>query len=490
MRRHIIILIGLSLLLRGWLFTSYPFGVGDDNQAAQQYLIEEILSGNLQIGNVRYQTGYPLVIAPVAALAAQVDALDDRILLLVQVAVSALIPFLIYDIVRRWRSEREAFIVALFVLFDPLGLQMPHFMLPEWWVAFGIVFGLWCITRARTSPRPMIWFIAAGVVMGLGGIARLNILPLVALIGVLVLIQRQQPLRWRIQGFAAIGVFSAAILGLYMVLIHYPSTGTWQPSCISGVSLYESLGDKNLTISAANGSASAAFLDVTARLVPREIIFTQDTYPLWRQIEPWGTPDELAVFEAGTATQGYPLNVYSLSYYLGPCEADRLTRAMFWETVRAQPLTYAAGTLVSTLKVLMQIPQFEPSILLLPSIDQVEPVGTPRFAGFQRVEGGYYTGQWVWLPGIQWFSALAATWNLIKLLTPIALIWALLSKNWWYFTCALVLLANAFLLSAVDVPEARIYAAMYPLWMVIIGGLFSRLLHRFIERQQQRVPTH
>ena len=68
-RRHLLILLLLTVLVRGWLFVSYPLGGTDDNQAAQVYLIDQLLHGNLLIGNLRYQTGYPLVIASVVAVA-------------------------------------------------------------------------------------------------------------------------------------------------------------------------------------------------------------------------------------------------------------------------------------------------------------------------------------------------------------------------------------------------------------------------------------
>ena len=60
MRRHLLILLMLTLLVRGWLMISYPIGGTDDNQAAQRSLISQVQSGNFLIGNFRYQTGYPL----------------------------------------------------------------------------------------------------------------------------------------------------------------------------------------------------------------------------------------------------------------------------------------------------------------------------------------------------------------------------------------------------------------------------------------------
>src|SRR5262249_26007326 len=142
-RRHLLILLVLTVLIQGWLMISYPLGGTDDNQAAQRYLINELLHGNLLIGNLRYQTGYPFLITPIVALAHPFGQFDDRIILLVQVGLSATIPFLVYDILRKRRSPREALIVALFVLLDPFGLQWAHFYLPEWLIAFCLILAFW-----------------------------------------------------------------------------------------------------------------------------------------------------------------------------------------------------------------------------------------------------------------------------------------------------------------------------------------------------------
>ena len=46
MRRHLLVLLVITLLVRGAMMISYPLSGRDDNQSAQNYLIGEVLRGN------------------------------------------------------------------------------------------------------------------------------------------------------------------------------------------------------------------------------------------------------------------------------------------------------------------------------------------------------------------------------------------------------------------------------------------------------------
>ncbi len=477
-RRHLLILLLITVLVRGWMFASYPLGGIDDNQAAQHYLIDQLLQGNLLIGNLRYQTGYPLVIAPTVAVARPFGQFDDRIVLLVQVALSAAVPFLIYDILRRRRSPREALIVALVVLLDPFGLQFAHFWLPEWWIAFCLMFGWWLIEQGWRRHYPILGTALAGLVLGIAALARLNFAPVIALLGVLLLALSGLARRTRLLMFAVLGVASLSIIALYTVMIQYPSTGMWSLSCISGVSLTESVEGKGLTIAVVNGPNSARYLDLLKHRSPREILFLGDTYGDWRNPAAWASPEEQATFERQDFAGGYPVSAYTLAYYLGPCAVDALLRGVYVETVRAQPLAMAAGILRETVDVLTQTPINQSLVadtLGLPTYDSLTfaPGGS---LGFRRAIDGYYTGQWVWTPGIWLYSTLFPLIHLLKWLTLPALVWAWRSREWFYRAAALLLLAWALMLSTVDQPEPRIYSALYPLTPILIGGMIAAAL--------------
>ncbi|MBI1259316.1 MAG: hypothetical protein GC204_17765 [Chloroflexi bacterium] len=478
MRRHLIILLITTVLVRGWMMVSYPMSGTDDNQAAERYLINQVLHGNLLIGNLRYQTGYPFAIAPVFALARPFGQFDDRIILLVQVALSATIPFMVYDILRKRRTPHEALIVALFVLLDPFGLQWAHFYLPEWLIACCLIFAFWLLERGRWSLRIIA---LVGVVLGLSCVMRWNMIPLVGLLGLLFFALRSYSLRRRALMFITLGVTSVTVVGLYLVLIQYPSTGTIRPSCISGINLLEDVGVKGLPLDASNGVQSAYLADLLAHPAPQQIMFLGDSYARWQQPDAWGTPEEQAQFLNGTTSHGYPMSTTTLSYYLGPCPVDDLLRGVYFETIASNPLRWIGETLRFTADVLVQIPISSGSgyrILDLPTYDSLTFIGNSTL-GFQKSTGGYYTGQWVWKPGIAMFSAVFPVINLLKFLIFPTLIWVFFSRDWFYATAALLLLAAALSLSIVDAPEARIYAAIYPLWPILIGGMVAALLRRW-----------
>jgi len=288
MKKHLLILLAVTLLTRGILFISYPMGGTDDDQSAHRYEIDQLTHGNLLIGNLRYHTGYPLVIAPVAAFAQLFDRYNDRVILLVQVSLSALIPFCIYDIFRVRRSAREGFITALVVALDPFGMQWAHFSLPNWLIAFCAVLTLWLIHRALLNQRRLLmWIALAGLAMGIATLARLNLAPIVALMGALFFTLRRIPLGQRWKMFLIFGFSSASVLMLYEVVIHYPSTGTWNLSCYTGTNLLVSVYLKDFNLSATNGPATQQLLELLTLKPTRKIEFTSEIYPRWSEGASW-----------------------------------------------------------------------------------------------------------------------------------------------------------------------------------------------------------
>ena len=395
-----------------------------------------------------------------------------------QVALSATIPFMIYDILRKRRTPREALIVALFVLLDPFGLQWAHFYLPEWLIAFCMILGWWLIEQGLRRGQTLLWTGIAGILLGIASVARFNFAPIVAVFGVMLLLLRSLSMRKRLLMFATLGVTSIFMLILYMVLIQHPSTGTWEFSCISGINMLEGVADKGMTFKAENGAATVQYLDYESRYSAHEITWTSDTYPKWRFDTPFATPAELDAFNNNTVKQGVPVTNTNLIYFLGPCAADTLMHSVFLESVRAEPLRYVLGTLTVAAREIVQLPTADDP-RYFPTADQLTATGSQAILGFERVKGWEYTGEWVWLPGIRLFSALFSVWNLYKWLTPLALIWAVVRGNWFYRTAAVILVAGAVITAAVEAPEARIYSWMYPLAPILIGGMVAALLRRW-----------
>lgn len=334
----------VTVVIRGWLLVSYPIGglSTDDNQAGQRYLIDEILRGNMFIGNLRYHTGYALVMSPVAAITSRFGRLDDRLLLLVQVGLSTLVPFMVYDIVRRRWTKQAAFIVALFIALDPFVLEWAHFVLPEWLVSFCVVLALWLLQRAWHTPkRRLVWTALAGSVLGIACLARWNSAPVAAAAALTLFVWRHIAWRERAAMFICLGVCMAAVPAFYLALIHRPSTGVWTLNCNRGTNLVASLAAMGVPMAAANGVATRHYLEIVTLPPLKPVTFLADSYPLWRKPGGWVTREERETFlaqgrpsPASSVSIAFPGNLY---YYLGPCEVDRLLARVHAEAVAAHP---------------------------------------------------------------------------------------------------------------------------------------------------------
>ncbi len=486
MKRHLLILLAVTLITQAVFFISYPLGSAnfDDDQNAALYHIDRLLYGDFLIGNLRYHTGYPLVIAPVVGISHIFGSLDERFVLLVQVSLSALIPFLIYDIFRIRRSPNEALVVALLVALDPFGLQWAHFMLPNWLIALCLVLALWCIHKSLLHPhRWLLWIITCGLVLGVAGLARLNFTPIIAVLGLAFFLLTDLTWMRRFKMFVTLGVSSTAILLLYMLLIHYPSTGTTSFSCYTGINMLVSTYVKDFDLSVENGPDTRHYLELLTLKPPREVPFTRDIYPRWSEPGSWATAEEYAAFinqpygePAPQVTSVFPSDLY---YYLGPCQTDEILLAVHNEAVQAQPLRWLISIPLDIVNMLIQ--RREPEInypIYLPRYDQITFEGDYPL-GFRRAEASYYNGQVVWEPGIWFYSRAFDLWNIFKLLLPLAVIWTIWSKDWFYKASAILLIAFLALLSVFGNPSPRLYAPLYPLSPMLIGGFIVFLTNKY-----------
>lgn len=483
-KRHLLILLLVTVVTRGLLFISYPPGGTDDDQAFARYQIAQLVDGDLLVGNLRYHTGYPLAIAPAAAFAGLFGRFDERVVLLVQTALAALIPFLVYDSLRLLgRPLREAFIVALVVALDPFGLQWAHFWLPNWLIALCLVAALWCVARGLASNRLLPWTAAAGLLCGLAVLARINLAPVIAVLGLSFLALGALTWRRRLAMLATLGAVSVGTLALYMAAIHYPSTGTWSLSCYTGTNLLVSVYGKGFPLTADNGPATQHLLDLLTLAPPREIAFTSEIYPRWSEPGSWATPEEYAAFinqpygqRAAQLETVWPGNLF---YYLGPCATDDLLLAVHNEAVARDPLRWLVSIPVDVFNMLTQ--RQLPGLFwpwYLPHYDTLTFSGSGTLGFYRADGGGFYSGQVVWRPGIWLFSQLFDAWNAFKWLAPLAVVWALLARRWYYTVSALLLLVFLALLSVFGNPAARLYAPVYPLTAIVIGGLLAALLAR------------
>lgn len=485
-RRHLRLLLLATVLVQGIMFISYPLGAGqnDDNESAQKFLISEVASGNLLIGNVRYNTGYALVMAPWRSLTDRLGRVADRALLLLQTIACSAVPFLVYDMLRRRFHAHLALITALLVLVDPFGLQWVHFQLPGWLIALVTIAALWLAQLAwDRAPRQQVGLIAlAAVGLGLMSVARFDFAPLVAVFGGGFLLWRQVPLRQRLALLATVGTISVGILSGYIALIHLPSTGTTTLSCTTGATLVASLPEKGFQLRASNGPHSLRYAQLLTLPPARPITFFGDTYALWRNPGPWVSAAERDAFLAQPFGQTedaidvvFPGALY---WYLGPCAADALLTDVYRETVGRDPAKLLLAIGESVVYALIQHPgeaTFPLQYLDRPGQISWQEAGP---LGLAAAESARYNGHRLWRPGVQLYSALFPIFNLLKLATPFALMAALWRRDWLLVTIAGMLLLGLLLIATFASIEPRYYASLSPLYMMLIGCFLSQLYDR------------
>ena len=492
-RRHWLILIIATLLVRGTLYFSYPLPVAgrDDNQAAQVFLMEELAEGNLLIGNIRYNTGYPFMMWPFHSLTRLLSANHDRFFLLIQLTAASATPFLVYDMMRRRFNPRIAIITALTVWLDPFGLQWAHLYLPVWLIALLTVFALWAAERAwSSSQRRRLALVAlASLALGLSMLARLNFAPAAAVFGLSFLLWGHITRAERLRLLGMVGLIAGGILGAYTLFIHLPSTGTIQLNCHSGMTLLASAKDKGIPVLASNGTHSANYARLVALPTDKDLSSYSYTFPYWRNPGSWFSQaevDEYLAQPVGELPNEIPVAIHALApnWFLGPCENSALQTRVYLEAIALHPATLAAETVRSIFVMLVQLPPQDGfQNMYLDSAEQIEFLDEGAL-GFRRAHSALYKGNLVWQPGIAVFSALFAPINLLKLLTPLALAAAFWKRDLLMVTVALMLLASLLGIALAAHIEPRLYGSLWPLYTILIGWFLADIAQRAGRRVQ------
>ncbi|MCE2471053.1 MAG: hypothetical protein J4G18_03975, partial [Anaerolineae bacterium] len=347
------------------------------------------------------------------------------------------------------------------------------------------VFALWAAERAWSASRRkrLALVILASLAVGLATLARLNFAPAAAVFGLSFLLWKHIPRVERLALLGLVGVITGGILGAYTLLIHLPSTGTLQLNCHSGMTLLASAVDKRVPVLASNGPHSAQYARLVALPTDKDLSSYSYTFPYWRNPDSWFSQaevDEYLSQSVGDVPDEIPVAIHALApnWFLGPCENSALQTRVYLEAIALQPITLALETARSILLMLLQQPPEDGfQNMYLDSAEQIEfqDGGT---LGFQRAHSALYKGNLVWQPGIAVFSALFAPVNLLKLLTPPAVAAALWKRDWLLATVALLLLAELVAISLAAHIEPRLYAALAPLYTILIGWFLAEIAER------------
>ena len=487
-RRHWTILLISTLLIQSLLYMGYPLGmaVDDDNQAAQSYMLGELARGNTMIGNIRYNTGYALMMSPFHSFTRALGQLGDRAFLLIQVVAYSTIPFMVYDMMRRRSKARTALITALVTLVDPFGLQWAHFILPGWLIAVALVLALWLAQLAWSASRSrrFAYIALAAVVLGMMTFARLNYAPLVALYGASFLLWRHIPLRQRVALLILVGTISSGLLGTYFLLIHVPSTGTRTLSCTQGTTILFSVTLSGNLITMSNGEHSAHYARLLTLPPTRDESKTLNLHQRWQNPGPWVSEAENNAFLAQPFEEPneqvhitFPLELY---WHLGPCATDRILQLVAIEALAASPVQHLLSTLREILDMLVQYN--EGVAFPLQYLDQPDDIScqSEEVLGFCRATGGMYNGHRLWRPAVTVYSLLFPILNSLKFLTPIAIVAAFWRRDLLLMTVASLLVLGLCVIAISAAPEPRHFAMLAPLYSILIGWFLAQILERIL----------
>ena len=163
----------------------------------------------------------------------------------------------------------------------------------------------------------------------------------------------------------------------------------------------------------------------------------------------------------------------ALSWYLGPCASDALLYDVYRETVASdygRILRIVSRWLLSMLLQDAGSAAFQRQYL-----DRAEDITweEPGTLGFYRAHSSAYNGQRVWKPGLELFSALFYPLNLLKWLSPLAVLAAFWKRGWLLMTAAGILLASLLLIASFASIEPRHYVMPAQLYSLLIGWLLG-----------------
>ncbi|MBI3029127.1 MAG: glycosyltransferase family 39 protein [Candidatus Rokubacteria bacterium] len=314
-----------------------------------------------------------------------------------------------------------------------------------------MVAALYWARQAETPRRKRAGYAAAAALFALCALAKFNaalfvLLPAVALLA--------DPSSWRER--ARLGAISlatgAAVYGVFVILYHAPSTGTYALAYARGHNLYVRLQRNPLPLfGPENGIASKKFA-ILSRVLPLETPFCCGP-TLFSRVD-WVPPDERRPYrerylpllrsqdrrmveQLYAAVRDRPAGEWhSIHYHLGLKEGDDLLSSVFFEAVRSRPAAYLEGAGLLFLEVFTERPEVlvpvldpalgaDPPLNLLADAGKLEAIrlGFIRIAtsGYRSRELDYKGSPAIWLPGVRIVTTLLSLTSI-----PTLLFWAVI----------------------------------------------------------------
>jgi hypothetical protein len=433
-----------AILVRLLIIVSYPPIIAGDG-ADYWHLARVMAQGAFQ-GNLVYSTGYPFalsfVLMPMQWLWSAAPGLAYRLVLVAQYACGVITVILLYDLLRRMVSPRAALIGGLISALSPVEAAWASETRPEFFLSFLLILGLWLLMRIASRPRPTaLMFALVGAVAGLTWLVRVNSVIVAPLWCLAVwLWPREQPRRLRIAWIGAFLTTGIIVAGGYLVLVHYPTTGTWKYSYLFGWNLKNHLADAGILFDRANGPASATLIRYDHANLPPELKPPKVTTLASNVDHPIDARLAAVLRSAPEPAQSTAVDFEEKRLYLllGFRETDALMTRAALETIAAHPIPYVASVAQTMVDYFYRYHEFG-SDFILPDEQHLAVlqqgalgfvkvsaretgIGNQGDATHTKAKWAFEQPSWVWLPGIRLLSGYYQVFRFSWVLSPIAIL--------------------------------------------------------------------
>jgi hypothetical protein len=347
----------------------------------------------------------------------------------IDVAIIAIMFVVLYSIYSRWAAVLAALTYGL----SFFSMSWTSYVYPEW-LQGGLLVLSFCAAyfalRAARPRRKMVLYSLTGAFFTWSVLVKFNSM-LMAPLFLAVFVAETSAFKKRVLYALIAGAFGLASVLVFLLLYHYPTTGTFELTMDRAWLLMSKLEMGSVRLSIENGINSKRWLALSGVLPNNYLIMAGPG--LFSHID--AVPPEvrspyrekyLYLFEADETTldaviRDHPLpkdfdlgySSLPIAYYIGLEEAERLGTKVFLEAIWANRSTVIADMLKKSISGLSDLGrETMPTWQNMSGLRQVETLPN-GFARFELVRGDYYNFHYwskrpiLWAPGVSLFSLLS-----------------------------------------------------------------------------------
>ncbi len=372
--RSLLLILGFAALLQALtVFTFSPIVAGD---GASYFKIAEGMSGFDFNSHLAFSTGYPFVFSFLLVWDGY-GPIDQYIIIVAQKALFVGEVYLIYRIFISTTNRNVAIAASAIFALSPAFFDMTSHTRP---MAFLAPILLFMVYESACKKNPS-WLLLA-LAGGIGLLVRPVIWPVVV-VGLIVYYLRVRKMQQALLATCLTGF----VFGAYILVVHWPSTGTPKYSYVAGTNLHQHLAMAGILPRAEYGKSSVELLTYLAAELPNppEELWGSKGWFKLRYDGPRPEIDLTPVDSPNVDT------LHQLHYAIGHSKADSLLLKSSLSAIMHNPARYLrsiASTGLGSMESVAAYPNF-------PTRSDLTILNS-TFMGFKRAyaaEGGRHFGQ-------------------------------------------------------------------------------------------------